>query len=95
MLSEAAPPAMQRMALAAVEEHLVDDEAGLIRLLDPPLAQRRPSAGYIQAYPPGVRENGGQYSHAGVWALMAQAEHARQADGSRTRVTSSTATSPA
>jgi cyclic beta-1,2-glucan synthetase len=33
-----------------------------------------PSAGYIQAYPPGVRENGGQYSHAGVWALMAQAE---------------------
>jgi len=36
-----------------------------------------PSAGYIQAYPPGVRENGGQYSHAGVWALMAQAAHAR------------------
>ena len=35
---------------------------------------RQPSAGYIQAYPPGVRENGGQYSHAGVWALMAQAE---------------------
>jgi cyclic beta-1,2-glucan synthetase len=33
-----------------------------------------PEAGYIQAYPPGVRENGGQYSHAGVWALMAQAE---------------------
>jgi cyclic beta-1,2-glucan synthetase len=33
----------------------------------------RPEAGYIQAYPPGVRENGGQYSHAAVWALMAQA----------------------
>jgi cyclic beta-1,2-glucan synthetase len=36
-----------------------------------------PSAGYIQAYPPGVRENGGQYAHAGVWALMAQARLAQ------------------
>jgi cyclic beta-1,2-glucan synthetase len=49
----------------------------LIRLLDPPLQHAMPSAGYIQAYPPGVRENGGQYSHAGVWALMAQAAHAK------------------
>jgi cyclic beta-1,2-glucan synthetase len=60
--------------MASVEEKLVDHDAGLIRLLDPPLAHAEPSAGYIQAYPPGVRENGGQYSHAGVWALMAQAE---------------------
>jgi cyclic beta-1,2-glucan synthetase len=74
VLSRAAPPALQRMALAAVEAHLVDREAGLIKLLDPPLAHALPSAGYIQAYPPGVRENGGQYSHAGVWALMAQAQ---------------------
>ena len=78
VLSGAAPPALQRMALAAVETRLVDHEAGLIRLLDPPLANATPSAGYIQAYPPGVRENGGQYSHAGVWALMAQARHATQ-----------------
>ena len=78
VLSKTAPVASQRMALAAVEEHLVDPEAGLIKLLDPPLAQAVPSAGYIQAYPPGVRENGGQYSHAGVWALMAQAEFAKQ-----------------
>src|SRR4029079_7969055 len=49
-------------------------DAGWVGLLDPPLAHNEPSAGYIQAYPPGVRENGGQYSHAGVWALMAQAE---------------------
>jgi cyclic beta-1,2-glucan synthetase len=83
VLSDAAPPALQRMALAAVEEHLVDHEAGLIRLLDPPLVHASPSAGYIQAYPPGVRENGGQYSHAGVWALMAQAEHAKRFPGSR------------
>jgi cyclic beta-1,2-glucan synthetase len=74
VLSGVAPAASQRMALAAVEEHLVDNEAGLLRLLDPPLAHAEPSAGYIQAYPPGVRENGGQYSHAGVWALMAQAQ---------------------
>ncbi len=81
VLSGAAPPALQRIALAAVQEHLVDPAAGLIRLLDPPLVHAVPSAGYIQAYPPGVRENGGQYSHAGVWAVMAQAELAcRQAD---------------
>ena len=76
VLSGAAPAAFQRMAMAAVEEHLVDAQAGLIKLLDPPLAHATPSAGYIQAYPPGVRENGGQYSHGAVWALMAQAEHA-------------------
>jgi cyclic beta-1,2-glucan synthetase len=81
VLSKGAPPDLQRMALAAVENHLVDHEAGLIKLLDPPLAHAVPSAGYIQAYPPGVRENGGQYSHAGVWALMAAAELARNVPG--------------
>ena len=77
VLSGVAPPTWQHLALAAVETHLVDHDAGLIRLLDPPLVHAEPSAGYIQAYPPGVRENGGQYSHAAVWALMAeaQAEH--------------------
>jgi cyclic beta-1,2-glucan synthetase len=73
VLSGAAPPQRQALALAAVDAMLVDHQAGLIKLLDPPLQHARPSAGYIQAYPPGVRENGGQYSHAGVWALMAQA----------------------
>jgi cyclic beta-1,2-glucan synthetase len=76
VLSQAAPPAMQAMALEAVQKHLVDAQAGLVRLLDPPLAHASPSAGYIQAYPPGVRENGGQYSHGAVWALMAQAQFA-------------------
>ena len=73
VLSGVAPPNLQRVALDAVAKHLVDDAAGLIHLIDPPLGQASPSAGYIQAYPPGVRENGGQYSHAGVWAMMAQA----------------------
>ncbi|MEI7465986.1 MAG: carbohydrate-binding protein, partial [Burkholderiales bacterium] len=74
VLSGAAPLPMQQLAMEAVEAHLVDHDAGLIKLLDPPLSHAQPSAGYIQAYPPGVRENGGQYSHAAVWALMAQAK---------------------
>ncbi len=77
VLSGAAPLDLQRGALQAMDANLVDSEAGLIKLLDPPLVHAQPSAGYIQAYPPGVRENGGQYSHAAVWALMAQAEYAK------------------
>jgi len=70
-------PGRRAQALAAMQAQLVDTHAGLIRLLHPPLAHAVPSAGYIQAYPPGVRENGGQYSHAGVWALMALIGHAK------------------
>lgn len=74
VLSGVAPPGMQHMAMAAVEAHLVNPSAGLVQLLSPPLVNALPSAGYIQAYPPGIRENGGQYCHAGVWALMAAAQ---------------------
>lgn len=74
VLSGAATPERQRAAMDAVANLLVDEEAGLNRLLTPALQNMVPSAGYIQAYPPGVRENGGQYSHAGVWKLMAQAQ---------------------
>jgi cyclic beta-1,2-glucan synthetase len=77
-LSGAAPADLARLAMSAVGTHLVDSEGGLIKLLDPPLTDAVPSAGYIQAYPPGVRENGGQYNHAGVWALMAQAQACTQ-----------------
>jgi cyclic beta-1,2-glucan synthetase len=80
VLSKVASPALQAMALAAMDAQLVDADNGLIKLLDPPLRLTLPSAGYIQAYPPGVRENGGQYTHAGVWALMALAAHARNAE---------------
>jgi cyclic beta-1,2-glucan synthetase len=72
VLSGVATPAQQQQAMASAERLLMDEAAGLVRLLDPPLVHAQPSAGYIQAYPPGVRENGGQYNHAGVWALMAQ-----------------------
>ncbi len=74
VISDAAPPPFQRMALEAVDRNLVDRKSGLVKLLTPPLQHKQPSAGYIQAYPPGVRENGGQYSHAGVWAVIAQAQ---------------------
>lgn len=74
VLSGASQPRYTQAAMAAVERELVDADAGLLRLLHPPFAQSTPSPGYIQAYPPGVRENGGQYAHAAVWALMAQAE---------------------
>jgi cyclic beta-1,2-glucan synthetase len=81
VLSDEATPERQRQAMHAVQTELVDDVHGLIRLLTPPLAKAHPSAGYIQAYPPGVRENGGQYTHAGAWALIATATvAAREAD---------------
>ena len=79
VLSGVASPDQQRIAMASAQALLIDDEAGLLRLLDPPLADAVPNAGYIQAYPPGVRENGGQYSHGAVWALMAQARLAPHA----------------
>ena len=85
VLSGAAPLPRQQQAMASAREHLVDTDMGLLQLLHPPLQHAEPSAGYIQAYPPGVRENGGQYTHGGIWALMAQAQlqaagHAPRAD---------------
>lgn len=65
--------ARARQAMASAAHELVDEPLGLLRLLHPPLALAKPSAGYIQAYPPGVRENGAQYSHAGAWAVLAWA----------------------
>ncbi|MDT8997745.1 glucoamylase family protein [Paucibacter sp. APW11] len=80
VLSAVAPRQRQQQAMAAAARWLIDPapggaalDLGLLRLLSPPLQHAQPSAGYVQAYPPGVRENGGQYSHAAVWALMAQA----------------------
>ncbi len=74
VLSGAADPVRAQQAMASARTHLLDPEANLARLLHPPLARAEPSAGYIQAYAPGVRENGGQYNHAAVWALMAFAK---------------------
>ena len=73
VLSGASDDAHTKQAMQSLEDQLHDEPAGLLRLLYPPLAHSENNPGYIQAYPPGVRENGGQYSHAAVWALMAQA----------------------
>jgi len=58
-------------AMDAVATHLVREDAGLVQLLDPPFDRRGPNPGYIAGYVPGVRENGGQYTHSAVWAAMA------------------------
>jgi cyclic beta-1,2-glucan synthetase len=64
----------QRRAMQAVQEHLVDREHRLIKLLAPPFRSGRQDPGYIRGYPPGVRENGAQYTHAAAWAMLAAAE---------------------
>jgi cyclic beta-1,2-glucan synthetase len=61
-------------ALASVERLLVDPEERLIKLLAPPFERGEPDPGYIASYPPGVRENGGQYTHGALWAVQAFAE---------------------
>ncbi|GDX03896.1 GH36-type glycosyl hydrolase domain-containing protein [Buttiauxella sp. A111] len=58
-------------AMQALDARLVDPEAGLIKLLTPPFNGHGPNPGYIQGYLPGVRENGGQYTHGAIWAVMA------------------------
>ena len=60
-----------RQAMAAVSEQLVRREDGLVQLLDPPFDRGALDPGYIRGYVPGVRENGGQYTHAAIWATMA------------------------
>ena len=60
-----------RLAMAAVDELLVRREHALIQLLDPPFDRSDLDPGYIKGYVPGVRENGGQYTHGAIWAAMA------------------------
>ncbi|MBI3346456.1 MAG: carbohydrate-binding protein [Burkholderiales bacterium] len=74
VLAGAAQPERARRALDSAWRELHDRDAHLLRLLWPPLKDQQPPAGYIQAYPGGVRENGGQYNPAAVWALMASAK---------------------
>ena len=65
---------------SSARELLVRQGDLLVLLFDPPFDKQAPSPGYIQGYPPGVRENGGQYTHAAVWLAMALA---RQRQGAR------------
>ncbi len=74
VLSGVASPQRARTAMASLDERLVDRQHALVRLLAPPFDRCEPDPGYIRGYLPGVRENGGQYTHAAIWATMAFAE---------------------
>ena len=71
VISGAADPARAARAMAALEEQLIRRHDGLALLLTPPFDHTSLDPGYIKGYPPGIRENGGQYTHAGIWALIA------------------------
>ncbi|MGE8615869.1 MAG: GH36-type glycosyl hydrolase domain-containing protein [Achromobacter veterisilvae] len=71
VMSGAAGLERARSAMEAVDRHLVDREYGLIRLLTPSFDASALNPGYIRGYVPGVRENGGQYTHAAIWTAMA------------------------
>ncbi|HEP0605435.1 TPA: GH36-type glycosyl hydrolase domain-containing protein [Raoultella ornithinolytica] len=71
VLSGAVSRAHSDLAMQALDKYLVDNEGGLIKLLTPPFDGHGPNPGYIQGYLPGVRENGGQYTHGAIWAVMA------------------------
>ena len=71
IISGAADPGRGARAMAAVEQHLVNRRDGLILLLTPPFDRMSRDPGYIKGYVPGIRENGGQYTHAAVWTLLA------------------------
>jgi cyclic beta-1,2-glucan synthetase len=71
VLSGVASAARGQMAMQAVDQQLVRRQAGLIQLLDPPFDKSRLDPGYIRGYVPGVRENGGQYTHGAIWTVMA------------------------
>jgi cyclic beta-1,2-glucan synthetase len=71
VISAGADPARAATAMAAVNEYLVPRNEGLVLLFTPPFDQTSVDPGYIKGYPPGLRENGGQYTHAAIWSLIA------------------------
>jgi len=79
-LSGAAKSDRAALALESAWKYLVHEDEGLVLLFTPPFDKSEPSPGYIRGYPPGVRENGGQYTHAALWLAMALA---RRGDGTR------------
>jgi cyclic beta-1,2-glucan glucanotransferase len=71
VLSGVADPERSRRAMAAVDQHLVRRHDRLVPLFTPPFDRTALDPGYIKGYPPGIRENGGQYTHAALWSVMA------------------------
>ena len=71
VISGAAKPLRAAQAMAAVERELIDEDNSLALLFTPPFNQTFHDPGYIKGYPPGIRENGGQYTHAAAWSVIA------------------------
>ena len=80
VLSGAGDPVRAATAMASLDRHLIRPDPGLALLFTPPFDSTPLDPGYIKGYPPGLRENGGQYSHAAMWAVLA---HARLGNGDR------------
>nr|WP_241865552.1 glucoamylase family protein [Paracoccus salsus] len=74
VLSGAADRGRAIRAMASMAEHLIRPDPGLALLFTPPFDAAPQDPGYIKGYPPGLRENGGQYSHAAMWAILAYAK---------------------
>ncbi len=80
VISGAADPARGARAMAALDKYLVRRDDNLLLLFTPPFDNPVRDPGYIRGYPPGIRENGGQYTHGAVWAALA---FIMQGDGDR------------
>jgi len=80
VISGAANPSRTREAMRSLERYLVQREDGLIKLFSPPFHKSSLEPGYIKGYVPGVRENGGQYTHAAIWVVLA---FAKMGDGDK------------
>lgn len=74
IISGAAEKERAEMAMASLDKELVLNEEKILLLLRPPFNNSKNDPGYIMAYPPGIRENGGQYTHGVLWALWALAK---------------------
>jgi cyclic beta-1,2-glucan synthetase len=80
VISGGGDPARAARAMSAVNAQLVSRRDGLVKLFTPPFDHSSHDPGYIKAYPPGLRENGGQYTHAAMWTTLA---FAMMGDGDR------------
>lgn len=73
VISDAGDNDKKFIAIEEAENYLIDKENKIIKLFDPPFEKSSINPGYIKAYPPGVRENGGQYTHGACWLMIAEA----------------------
>ena len=71
VLSKAGDPVRSLKAMQSADKHLVRKDDQIIQLFNPPFDKSKLNPGYIKGYVPGVRENGGQYTHAAIWLIMA------------------------